>query len=468
MGIRELSAVPTAPEMSSTKYHTNHHNHVADWMVEEDDDDDDDDDEEEEVEVEVEVSEEQEGEGGDKKSNKNMIESVKLIEKVILSNVVDYTEMATHVWIDGIRNPLTGRYLLGYTPFLYLTKRAINRNANSVSDEDSLAMGGRPLGSIEKMMKEKNVLFQPPIIRIIVEKKIIVEENPKILSNNIPMSIEVNTVSSISNNNLDASVAVLTPTSIKKVNESGNEDENENENENDDDDDDDDDDFFGTARTIMSPRGVRIEQQSFIPVMTSSTSTSASASSFNSKAMSEMADTKKNVFGREEDSSEILEPPTVGEVEDLRKSKKQRIVSVQARLAERQRFLFEAQQKRQSVATAVIKNKEDQSKEYKMKKTSLLSSVTLDNVLEQVVPKAPSSSDFISDINIKEGRKDSETNSEENETDERQSIAERRREEFSLRTLRTNFPGDDIRIITREKEEENVIEDDDDDDGLWA
>ena len=467
MGIRELSAVPTAPEMSSMKYHTSHHNHVADWMVEEDDDDNDDEEEEEEeveVEVEVEVSEEQEREGGDKKSNKNMIESVKLIEKVILSNIVDYTEMATHVWIDGIRNPLTGRYLLGYTPFLYLTKRAINRNANSVSDEDSLAMGGRPLGSIEKMMKEKNVLFQPPIIRIIVEKKIIVEENPKILSNNIPMSIEVNTVSSISNNNLDASVPVLTPTSIKKVNESGNEDENENEN----DDDDDDDDFFGTARTIMSPRGVRIEQQSFIPVMTSSTSTSVSASSFNSKAMSETADTKKNVFGREEDSSEILEPPTVGEVEDLRKSKKQRIVSVQARLAERQRFLFEAQQKRQSVATAVIKNKEDQSKEYKMKKTSLLSSVTLDNVLEQVVPKAPSSSDFITDNNIKGGRKDSETNSEENETDERQSIAERRREEFSLRTLRTNFPGDDIRIITREKDEEYVIEDDDDDDGLWA
>ena len=50
MGVREISAVPTTSEMISDKISNTHHNHVADWMVE----DDDEEEEEEEIEKEKE------------------------------------------------------------------------------------------------------------------------------------------------------------------------------------------------------------------------------------------------------------------------------------------------------------------------------------------------------------------------------------------------------------------------------
>ena len=463
MGAREISAVPTTSEMVTNEVSNTHHNHVADLMVE-----DDDEEEEEEEEEEEDDEEEKENEERMRKAVKDDVDansrnngiqengnlrSAKVTEKVILSNIIDFTEMATHVWVDGIRDPMTGRYLNGYTPFLYLTKRAINRNTNIIIDEDSVAMGGRPIGILEKLVKDGIVSLQPPIVRVAIDKKSNVDDASKISldsSTNNDRNSDPGSNSAISNSRdkSDKSPVTLINSSTGK-----NDDKNQNQNQNQENDDDDDDDFFGTARTIISPRGVRI-QKSFIPVVATSLKPSVP------KSIDETIQSG-------EGSSDMSRTPTVGEVEDLRKSKKQRVVSVQARLAERQRYLTEAQQRKQSITNAVIKNKEDQTKEYLAKKSSLLSAIPTSEDVNNL--KIPTSSDLYSSRDVVESnvRKSDKSSQEES-----QLIADRRREDFSLRSVRTSSPSEVVRVvISKEVVESEVNEeddDDDDDDGLWA
>ena len=459
MGVREISAVPTTSEMISDKVSNTHHNHVADWMVEDDDEEEeeDDDDKEEEKTKEERMSKEVKDDVDTNSRNNDIQEngnlrSAKVTEKVILSNIIDFTEMATHVWVDGIRDPMTGRYLNGYTPFLYLTKRAINRNTNIIIDEDSVAMGGRPIGILEKLVKDDIVSLQPPIIRVAIDKKSNVDDASKISldsSTNQDRLSDPRSSSAVLNSRdkSDKSPVTLVNNSTGKSNDE-NQNRNQNQNE-----ENDDDDFFGTARTIISPRGVRI-QKSLIPVVTTSS------------LISSMPKSTDETIQSGEGSTDISRTPTVGEVEDLRKSKKQRVVSVQARLAERQRYLTEAQQRKQSITNAAIKNKEDQTKEYLAKKSSLLSAISSSEDLDNL--KITTSSDLYSS---KDEVESNVRKSDQSSQKESQLIADRRREDFSLRSVRTSSPGEVVRVVIPKEVVESEVkggDDDDDDDGLWA
>ena len=477
MGVREISAVPTTSEMISDKISNTHHNHVADWMVEDDDEEEEEEEEEIEKEKEERMKRELENDMGVKSKNYDNLQniqqnenlkSVKVTEKVVLSNIIDFTEMATHVWVDGIRDPITGRYLAGYTPFLYLTKRAINRNTNIIIDEESVAMGGRPIGILEKIIKDGVVSLQPPIIRIIMNKKVgvDVDESSKVSSATSKNSDSSDSWSS-SGSGSSSIISDSRDTSNKSPKslvshstEENNDNTQKNDNDtdesegkvNDNDNDDDDEDFFGTARTIMSPRGVRI-QKSSLPTAT------------NLSLKSPITNSADKTFQSEGFSQEIFKTPTLGEVEDLRKSKKQRVVSVQARLAERQRYLSEAQQRKQSITNAAIKNKEDQTKEYMARKSSSSSAVS--SSMDLGNPKIPSSSDLYSS---KDEGKSNISNSEKNSEKENQMLADKKREDFSLRSVRTNSPGEMIRVVIPKEVVESVVNenDDDDDDGLWG
>ena len=49
-------------------------------------------------------------------------------------------------------------------------------------------------------------------------------------------------------------------------------------------------------------------------------------------------------------------------------------------------------------------------------------------------------------------------------------LADKKREDFSLRSVRTNSPGEMIRVVIPKEVVESVVNenDDDDDDGLWG
>ena len=410
MGRREVSAVRVPVEVSSSSRISSgnlHHNHVADWMIEDDEEEEDEEDEDDNVEKLQDSI----------RIDEDSICTLKIAEKVILSPLVDYTEMASHVWIDGIRDPTTGRYLTGHTPFLFLTKRASGRNTGgsasvslSGTDEEVLVMGGRSQGSLEMMVADGLVLLQPAATRLPSIKKEKVEDVPKIQYTS-PIIRE-----RVSASLLSISSTVSVSESYPVIDEV-----------------DDDDDFFGSS-TITVPR-VR-PQKSLIPVA--------------QVAPSELqTQTAPSVVRIPESDAWALppsEPLSAVEIEDKRKSKKHKSVSVQARLAERQRYLSEAQQRRANATSDAARSKEEQTKQYQLKKSS--------SPLTSASSSVPLSSGVFTGGSGKGSGSDSDSD---------------RKNEYSLRTARTSVAGEIIRIVPTVEAEPTVQEDDDDDsDGLWA
>jgi hypothetical protein len=374
MGPRELAAVHTPSDGSGKKITGSRTYHAADWMVEEDDEDED---EEEEEEVEVEVE----------KNSVDMSATVASAKvKPLMGKLIDFTEMASHVWIDGIRDPSTGRYLNGRTPLLFITKRG--QVGEHGKEEDSLTMGGRPLGALERMQERGLVSLQPPITRTLIEKKQSLEDIVAVhfaSPTAIPAPVPANVISSVQQP--DSSEDVV-------------------------DNVDDDDDFFGIASTLneykrrpAKPALVSLEQTAPLVAAESLMASTAAVAAVVS---------------------------TAEEITDKRKSKKQMVVSVQARLAERQRLILEAQQKRQGVTRAATSEKEEQKKEYQLRKASLpvASSVTATGVNAR-----GSATPLI-------------------EKENRELITE------SLSVLHT--------VVAVVEEDVPAVEDDDDSDGLWA
>jgi hypothetical protein len=372
MGPRELAAVHTPSDGSGKKITGSRTYHAADWMVEEDDEDEE---EEEEVEVEVE------------KNSVDMSATVASAKvKPLMGKLIDFTEMASHVWIDGIRDPSTGRYLNGRTPLLFITKRG--QVGEHGKEEDSLTMGGRPLGALERMQERGLVSLQPPITRTLIEKKQSLEDIVAVhfaSPTAIPAPVPANVISSVQQP--DSSEDVV-------------------------DNVDDDDDFFGIASTLneykrrpAKPALVSLEQTAPLVAAESLMASTAAVAAVVS---------------------------TAEEITDKRKSKKQMVVSVQARLAERQRLILEAQQKRQGVTRAATSEKEEQKKEYQLRKASLpvASSVTATGVNAR-----GSATPLI-------------------EKENRELITE------SLSVLHT--------VVAVVEEDVPAVEDDDDSDGLWA
>ena len=375
MGPSEVCAT-YAVETVSTRVGGSY-SHTADLMIEDDDDAEEGDEEDEFAITDEPVA---------------VADSEK--EKIVLCTLSDYTDMASHVWIDGIRDPSSGRYITGHTPFLFLTKKALNRSPKDKEkdkQEDSIAMGGRPIGILERMLEEG-------VITLKSGQKAGIEGISKILNSTpaiVPVVPTPELVKAISEHPLDSARDGYSSSSTAVV---------------EDDENSDDDDFFGAPATVVN----RVRpQKAFIPAAAPAVPTA-------------IPDIPSPVVVREVVLDEVIAPPTAGEIEDNRKSKKQRVVSVQARLAERQRLLSEAQQRRQSVITTASNSKAEQTKEYQQRKTVANGAV----------------SDSIS--------------------------AGERREGYSIRTARTSVPGEVIHIVTGEEFKEPVVEDDDDSDGLWV
>ena len=371
MGPRELAAVHTPSDGSGMKITGSRTYHAADWMVEEDDED-----EEEEVEVEIEMN------------SVDISASVAAAKvKPLMGKVIDFTEMASHVWIDGIRDPSNGRYLPGRTPLLFITKRG--QVGEHGKEEDSLTMGGRPLGALERMQERGVVSLQPPITRTLVEKKQSLEDIVAVhfaSPTAIPAPLPATVICSVQQ-----------PDSSKDVVH----------------DVDDDDDFFGIASTLdeykrRPAKPVLISVEQAAPLVAAESLMASTA------AIAAVASTTE-------------------EITDKRKSKKQMLVSVQARLAERQRLILEAQQKRQGVTRAATSEKEVQKKEYQLRKASLplASSVTLAGVSARGSAATPLV-----------------------EKENRELITE------SLSVLH--------KVVAAVEEDFPAVEDDDDSDGLWA
>lgn len=370
MGPRELAAVQTPSDGSGMKITGSRTYHAADWMVEEDD-------EEEEEEVEVEVKE-------ICVDISATVASAKV--QPLMGKLIDFTEMASHVWIDGIRDPSTGRYLTGRTPLLFITKRG--QVGEHGKEEDSLTMGGRPLGALERMQERGLVSLQPPITRTLIEKKQSLEDIVAVHFAS-PAAIPAPGPAAVI-------ISVLQPDSSKDVVDNI----------------DDDDDFFGIASTLneykrrpAKPALVSLEQAA-PPVAAESLMASTAA------------------------IAAVVS--TAEEITDKRKSKKQMVVSVQARLAERQRLILEAQQKRQGVTRAATSEKEEQKKEYQLRKASL-------PVASSVSPAGVSARGSATPLIEEENR---------------EPITE------SLSVLHN--------VVAVVKEDVPALEDDDDSDGLWA
>lgn len=292
----------------------------ADWMVEEGEEDDEEDGEDVEI--------------------RGIDPTVTTKEKVVLNKLLDYTVMASHVWIDGIRDPSTGRYLCGQTPFLFISKRAMP--GENGKEEDSLTMGGRPPRSLEKMQAMGVVQLQPAVVRLIpTGKKVKIEEvlGSQFKAADIQASVTLDTVNSA------ISSSIADPSA---------DDASEGE----------DDDFFGIANTLLAYQ--RRPQRP---------SNAAPATDALPLKVDSLSSTTPEV-----DAAAVHITPE--EIEDNRKSKKQRVVSVQARLAERQRLLSETLQRRQSVTSANSKEKEEQIKEYQLRRTPPLKSLPLDQAVD--------------------------------------------------------------------------------------
>jgi hypothetical protein len=372
MGPRELAAVHTPSDGSGKKITGSRTYHAADWMVEEDDEEED---EEEEVEVEV---------------QKNSVDVTATIAsakvKPLMGKLIDFTEMASHVWIDGIRDPSTGRYLTGRTPLLFITKRG--QVGEHGKEEDSLTMGGRPLGALERMQERGIVSLQPPITRTLIEKKKSLED--------------IVAVHFASPTAVPAPVPATVKSSVQQPDPSRDVVDNV----------EDDDDFFGIASTLNEYKR-RPAKPALISVEQAAPLVAAESLMASTAAIAAVVSTAE-------------------EITDKRKSKKQMVVSVQARLAERQRLILEAQQKRQGVTRAATNEKEEQKKEYQLRKASLppASSVT---------PAGGSTRGSATPLIEKENRE-----------------------------LVTESHSVLHKVVTVVEEDVPAVEDDDDSDGLWA
>jgi hypothetical protein len=377
MGPRELAAVHTPSDGSGKKITGSRTYHAADWMVEEDDEE-----EEEEVEVEVE------------KNSVDISATVASAKvKPLMGKLIDFTEMASHVWIDGIRDPSTGRYLTGRTPLLFITKRG--QVGEHGKEEDSLTMGGRPLGALERMQERGLVSLQPPITRTLLEKKQNLEDIVAVHFSSptaIPAPVPATVISSVQQSDSPKDVV---------------------------DNIDDDDDFFGIASTLneYKRRPAKPALMSAKPALVSLEQAAPPVA-----AESLMAST----------AAIAAVVSTAEEITDKRKSKKQMVVSVQARLAERQRLILEAQQKRQGVTRAATSEKEEQKKEYQLRKASL-------PVASSVTPAGVSARGSATPLIEKENR------------------------ELITKSLSVLH-----KVVTVVEEDVPAVEDDDDSDGLWA
>ena len=336
MGPRELAAVQTPSDGSGKKITGSRTYHAADWMVEEDEEDDDDendDDEEDDDDSESVLDEDITADAS--------ASVISLKERPMMGKLIDFTEMASHVWIDGIRDPSTGRYLTGRTPLLFITKRGLVGEHGK--EEDSLTMGGRPVGALERMQERGLVSLQPPVTRNLIEKKLNVED---IVAVHFASSTAIPAVAPAPAPAADSSSVPQLETSMSVV-----------------DNTDEDDDFFGIASTLNEYK--RRPAKSALSVITADSVVSASS-------LPLVADL--SLAASSAAIAAIVS--TAEEITDKRKSKKQMVVSVQARLAERQRLLLEVQQKRQSVTRAAIDEKEEQKKEYQLRKAALSSSLS--------------------------------------------------------------------------------------------
>jgi hypothetical protein len=321
MGPRELPAVQVPSDAAgNTVAPRSVIPQGADWMVEEDEDEDDEDSEDVETQ-EV-----------------DQIATTK--DKVVLNRLLDYTEMASHVWIDGIRDPSSGRYLCGQTPFLFISKRAMP--GENGKEEDSLTMGGRPPKSLERMQSLGVVQLQPAVARSTPSgKKVKIEEvlGSQFKAADIQASATIDSVNS-------ASSTSISDTSVDDISEG------------------EDDDFFGIANTLLAYK--RRPQRASI--------TAPAADAIPLKV--------DNLSSASSEVDAVAVPITPEEIEDKRKSKKQRVVSVQARLAERQRLLSETLQRRQSVTSANSKEKEEQIKEYQLRRAPSFITPPLDQAVD--------------------------------------------------------------------------------------
>ena len=75
-----------------------------------------------------------------------------------LTNLTDFTALAAHVWIDGIKDPRTGRYIRGRQPFL---TRRLDKKGQPLSP--AVVVGARPVGVLEAMASDGKVRLQPPV-----------------------------------------------------------------------------------------------------------------------------------------------------------------------------------------------------------------------------------------------------------------------------------------------------------------
>lgn len=321
MGDREISAVHSNTNRQVSNYE------IADWMVEE---------EEEEEEAD---------------SISSSLPQVQIqVEKTLFGNLSDYTVMASHVWIDGIRDPSSGRYLPGHTPFLYIIKKPPLGVGIKEKEEGALTMGGRPLGSLESMVAKGLSKLQPAAIKPSEEKE--KEKKSKdSVETILTTQFEQTAGAGIARTAAAASVTMTAPAISDDTDEA-----------------EDEDDFFGAASTMTAYKRRPVQKSSTAAAVSATDSSSSSVPLPSPKV-------PQNAINGEEavEVAVAVEPPTAEEIEDKRKSKKQRVVSVQARLAERQRFLSEAQQRRQTATSEINKQKEQQVMEYQLRKGYQLS-----------------------------------------------------------------------------------------------
>ena len=324
MGDREISAVHSHTNRQLSNYE------IADWMVEEEE-------------------EEEEEEGMD--SISSSLPQVKIqVEKTLFGNLSDYTVMASHVWIDGIRDPSSGRYLPGHTPFLYIIKKPPLGAGIKEKEEGALTMGGRPLGSLESMVAKGLTKLQPAATKSSEEK----EKEKEKKSKDSVETILTTQFERTAGAGIARTAAAAAAASVSMTAPTISDDSDEAE---------DEDDFFGVASTMTAYKRRPVQKSSTAAAVSAMDSSSSSVPLPSPKA-------PQNAMKGEEavEVAVAVEPPTAEEIEDKRKSKKQRVVSVQARLAERQRFLSEAQQRRQTATSEINKEKEQQVMEYQLRK----------------------------------------------------------------------------------------------------
>jgi hypothetical protein len=234
---------------------------------------------------------------------------------VVLNSLLDYTEIATYVWTDGIKDPDTGRYLIGHSPNLsrrdysgagVVTLAGGMAREASIKAGEGMAMGGRPEGVLEVLLEDASMTFQPAVVR--------------------PEKIGGASIADQFKNEVsDCSKTPPANILIEKVlNEKMQEKEERKEVG-----EDDDDDFFG----VIKSRKTKFDKVLPLPPLGPLISTPLATSPL------------FNTIGDIPVFTTPL-PLTAQEIADVKKNKKQRVVSVQARLAERQNYLLKKQQER--------------------------------------------------------------------------------------------------------------------------